>query len=84
MPAIDFHGVWFKPTDLERIVVAEGPVVMGQVCELLATAKLWLIPSKIGLVGVSSYGRVPESIDGLVIPPMDWGRNNVYAGFYKM
>ena len=86
MPAIDFlmESLDLKPTDLERIVVAEGPGSYTGLRIAVATAKTLAHTLKIGLVGVSSLRiLVPESIDGLVIPLMDARRNNVYAGFYK-
>jgi len=86
MPAIDFlmESLDLKPTDLERIVVAEGPGSYTGLRIAVATAKTLAHTLKISLVGVSSLRiLVPESIDGLVIPLMDARRNHVYAGFYE-
>ncbi len=56
-----------KPTDLERIVVAEGPGSYTGLRIAVATAKNVSIYAKIDLVGVSSLRiSVPEDIDGLV------------------
>ena len=86
MPAIDFlmESLDLKPTDLERIVVAEGPGSYTGLRIAVATAKTLAHTLKIDLVGVSSLRiLVPEDIDGLVIPLMDARRNHVYAGFYE-
>ena len=86
MPAIDFlmESLDLKPSDLGRIVVAEGPGSYTGLRIAVATAKTLAHTLKIDLVGVSSLRiLVPEDIDGLVIPLMDARRNNVYAGFYE-
>ena len=86
MPAIDFlmNSLDMKPTDLDRIVVAQGPGSYTGLRMAVATAKTLAHTLKIELVGVSSLlALVPEQVEGLVIPIMDARRNNVYAGFYK-
>lgn len=86
MPAIDFlmNSLDMKPTDLERIVVAQGPGSYTGLRMAVATAKTLAHTLKIELVGVSSLlALVPEQVEGLVIPVMDARRNNVYAGFYQ-
>ena len=86
MPAIDFlmNSLDMKPTDLDRIVVAQGPGSYTGLRIAVATAKALAHTLKIELVGVSSLlGLVPERVEGLVIPIMDARRNNVYAGFYQ-
>ena len=86
MPAIDFlmNSLDMKPTDLDRIVVAQGPGSYTGLRIAVATAKTLAHTLKIELVGVSSLlALVPEQVEGLVIPIMDARRNNVYAGFYK-
>ena len=73
-----------KPTDLDRIVVAQGPGSYTGLRMAVATAKTLAHTLKIELVGVSSLlALVPEQVEGLVIPVMDARRNNVYAGFYQ-
>ena len=86
MPAIDFlmKSLDMKPTDLDRIVVAQGPGSYTGLRIAVATAKTLAHTLKIELVGVSSLlALVPEQAEGLVIPIVDARRNNVYAGFYQ-
>ena len=86
MPTIEFlmTSIDWKPTDLDRIVVAEGPGSYTGLRIAVATAKTLAQTLKIDLVGVSSLlALVPEEIEGLVIPVMDARRNHVYAGFYQ-
>ena len=86
MPAIDFlmNSLDKKPTDLDRIAVAQGPGSYTGLRIAVATAKTLAHTLKIELVGVSSLlALVPEQVEGLVIPIVDARRNNVYAGFYQ-
>lgn len=86
MPATDFlmNSLDMKPTDLDRIVVAQGPGSYTGLRMAVATAKTLAHTLKIELVSVSSLlALVPEQVEGLVIPVMDARRNNVYAGFYQ-
>ena len=86
MPTIEFlmASMDWKPTDLDRIVVAEGPGSYTGLRIAVATAKTLAQTLKIDLVGVSSLlALVPEEIEGLAIPVMDARRNHVYAGFYQ-
>ena len=86
MPTIDFlvaQAGW-QPSDLERIVVAQGPGSYTGLRVAVATAKTLAYALDIDLVGVSSLQALTDlSVDGVVIPIMDARRNNVYAGFYK-
>ena len=86
MPAIDFlmNSLDMKPTDLDRIAVAQGPGSYTGLRIAVATAKTLAYTLKIELVGVSSLlALVPEKTEGLVIPLINARRNNVYAGFYQ-
>lgn len=87
MPAIDFlmASVDLQPSDLERIVVAQGPGSYTGLRVAVATAKTLAYTLNIELVGVSSLYALAAAadLDGLVVPIMDARRNNVYAGFYK-
>jgi len=86
MPAIDFlmNSLDMKPTDLDRIAVAQGPGSYTGLRIAVATAKTLAHTLKIELVGVSSLqALIPDQVEGLVIPIMDARRNNVYAGFYQ-
>lgn len=87
MPAIDFlvESVGWRPTDLDRIVVAEGPGSYTGLRVAVATGKTLAYALKIDLVGVSSLYALAASQDfeGLVVPLMDARRNHAYAGFYE-
>ncbi|MCO4476770.1 glycoprotein endopeptidase [Streptococcus infantarius subsp. infantarius] len=87
MPAIDFlmKSVDLKPTDLDRISVAQGPGSYTGLRVAVATAKTLAYTLNIELVGVSSLYALAAAadFDGLVVPVIDARRNNVYAGFYK-
>ena len=87
MPAIDFlmTSVDLQPSDLDRIVVAQGPGSYTGLRVAVATAKTLAYTLNIELVGVSSLYVLAAAadFDGLVVPIMDARRNNVYAGFYK-
>ena len=86
MPTIDFlvaQAGW-QPSDLERIVVAQGPGSYTGLRVAVATAKTLAYALDIDLVGVSSLQALTDlTVDGVVIPIMDARRNNVYAGFYE-
>ncbi|MGT2910170.1 tRNA (adenosine(37)-N6)-threonylcarbamoyltransferase complex dimerization subunit type 1 TsaB [Streptococcus cameli] len=87
MPTIDFlvASAGWKPTDIERIVVAKGPGSYTGLRVAVATAKTLAYALKADLVGVSSLYSLAAMVSevGLVIPLMDARRNNVYAGFYE-
>ena len=86
MPTIEFlmASIDWKPTDLDRIVVAEGPGSYTGLRIAVATAKTLAHTLNIELVGMSSLlALVPRQQEGLVVPIMDARRNNVYAGFYE-
>lgn len=88
MPTIEFlmaQASW-NPSDLERIVVAQGPGSYTGLRVAVATAKTLAYTLDVDLVGVSSLlalvGRHTHT-SGVMIPLMDARRNNVYAGFYN-
>ena len=87
MPAIDFlmTSLDLQPSDLDRIVVAQGPGSYTGLRVAVATAKTLAYTLNIELVGVSSLYALAAAadFDGLVVPVIDARRNNVYAGFYK-
>ncbi|MGT2801669.1 tRNA (adenosine(37)-N6)-threonylcarbamoyltransferase complex dimerization subunit type 1 TsaB [Streptococcus henryi] len=87
MPTIDFlvTSVNWKPADLDRIVVAQGPGSYTGLRVAVATAKTLAYTLNIELVGVSSLFALaaPVTNDSLVVPLIDARRNNVYAGFYE-
>ncbi|MFR2208080.1 MAG: tRNA (adenosine(37)-N6)-threonylcarbamoyltransferase complex dimerization subunit type 1 TsaB, partial [Streptococcus salivarius] len=74
----------WQPSDLERIVVAQGPGSYTGLRVAVATAKTLAYALDIDLVGVSSLQALTDlTVDGVVIPIMDARRNNVYVGFYE-
>ncbi|MTB63811.1 tRNA (adenosine(37)-N6)-threonylcarbamoyltransferase complex dimerization subunit type 1 TsaB [Streptococcus sp. zg-86] len=86
MPTIDFlmQSVGWKPADLERIVVAQGPGSYTGLRIGVATAKTLAYTLGIDLVGISSLqALLPADSKGLVVPLIDARRNHVYAGFYE-
>lgn len=86
MPTIDFlmQSVGWRPADLERLVVAQGPGSYTGLRIGVVTAKTLAYTLGIDLVGVSSLQvLVPKDIEGLVVPIVDARRNHVYAGFYE-
>ncbi|MBF0788066.1 MULTISPECIES: tRNA (adenosine(37)-N6)-threonylcarbamoyltransferase complex dimerization subunit type 1 TsaB [unclassified Streptococcus] len=86
MPTIDFlmQSVGWQPTDLDRIVVAQGPGSYTGLRIGVSTAKTLAYTLGIDLVGISSLqALVPKDIAGLVVPIIDARRNHVYAGFYE-
>lgn len=87
MPAVDFlvESVGWKPADLERVAVAQGPGSYTGLRVAVATAKTLAYTLKIDLVGVSSLYALAAAVktDGFVIPLIDARRNTVYAGFYE-
>ena len=82
MPTIDFlvaQAGW-QPSDLERIVVAQGPGSYTGLRVAVATAKTLAYALDIDLVGVSSLQALTDlTVDGVVIPIMDARRNNGQA-----
>lgn len=86
MPTIDFlvaQAGW-QPSDLERIVVAQGPGSYTGLRVAVATAKTLAYSLGIDLVGMSSLQALCDlEVGGLVIPLIDARRQNVYVGFYE-
>ena len=73
-----------QPSDLDRIVVAQGPGSYTGLRVAVATAKTFGIYVKIfELVGVSSLYALAAAadFDGLVVPIMDAVVIMFYAGF---
>lgn len=86
MPTVDFlmSSVGWRPKDLDRIVVAQGPGSYTGLRVAVATAKTLAYALKIDLVGVSSLqSLLPDRLSGLVVPLIDARRNHVYAGVYE-
>lgn len=86
MPAVEYlmASVDLTPSDLEKIVVAQGPGSYTGIRIAVTTAKTLADTLKIDLVAVSSLATVAANImtDQLIIPLFDARRNNVYAGGY--
>lgn len=88
MPAIDqlMKQVNWRPADLDRIVVAEGPGSYTGLRIGVTTAKTLAATLKIDLVGISSLKTLAANAvgyEGLIVPLFDARRKNVYAGVYR-
>lgn len=87
MPTVDFlmKSADLVPSDLDKIIVAQGPGSYTGLRIAVATAKTLAYTLNISLVGVSSLYALASTIDfkGLIVPIMDARRNNVYVGFYQ-
>lgn len=86
MPVVDFlvAQVGWQPSDLDKIVVAQGPGSYTGLRVAVATAKTLAYALGSDLVGVSSLqSLLPSGDDGLVVPLINARRNAVYAGCYE-
>lgn len=89
LPTIDrlMKQVKWQPTDLDRIVVAQGPGSYTGVRIAVTTAKMLADTLGCQLVGISSLAvlaaNVPPVANALVVPFFDARRGNVYAGGYR-
>ncbi|WP_159721937.1 tRNA (adenosine(37)-N6)-threonylcarbamoyltransferase complex dimerization subunit type 1 TsaB [Enterococcus sp. CSURQ0835] len=87
MPAIDqvMAACELAPSDLERIVVAEGPGSYTGIRIAVTTAKTLADTLKIELVGISSLATIAANVltDKWIVPLFDARRNNVYSGIYR-
>ncbi|MDY5974951.1 tRNA (adenosine(37)-N6)-threonylcarbamoyltransferase complex dimerization subunit type 1 TsaB [Streptococcus hyovaginalis] len=87
MPTVDFlmQQVGWKPSDLEKIVVAQGPGSYTGLRVAVATAKTLAYSLGIDLVGVSSLQALalPVKTDAVLIPLIDARRQHAYVGFYQ-
>lgn len=89
MPTINnlFELVKWQPTDIDRVVVAQGPGSYTGIRIAATTAKTLAETLNVELVGVSSLAVVarnvlPES-DRVIVPFFDARRGNVFAGAYQ-
>lgn len=89
MPTIDrlFKLVKWQPTDLDRVVVAQGPGSYTGIRIAATTAKVLADTIKIDLVGVSSLAVVARNVvpttEAVIVPFFDARRGNVFAGAYQ-
>lgn len=88
MPAISnlMASLSLKPTDLKRIVVAQGPGSYTGLRIGVTTAKTLAKTLNTELVGVSSLAAIAANCVGiskLIVPLFDARRQNVYAGGYR-
>ncbi len=89
MPAISklFELVKWQPTDLDRVVVAQGPGSYTGVRIAVTTAKVLADTEKIDLVGVSSLAVLARNVvptaKAVIVPFFDARRGNVFAGAYQ-
>ncbi|MFV0557518.1 MAG: tRNA (adenosine(37)-N6)-threonylcarbamoyltransferase complex dimerization subunit type 1 TsaB [Enterococcus sp.] len=87
MPAIDqlMKSVHWQPSDLEKIVVAQGPGSYTGLRIGVTTAKTLAQTLGIELVGISSLAIVAANMvhaESWIVPLFDARRKNVYAGAY--
>ena len=89
MPTIDqlMSRLKWRPGDLERIVVAQGPGSYTGVRIAVTTAKVLAATLGIDLVGISSLAvlaaNVPATTKALIAPFFDARRGNIYGGVYQ-
>ncbi|UQS85064.1 tRNA (adenosine(37)-N6)-threonylcarbamoyltransferase complex dimerization subunit type 1 TsaB [Apilactobacillus apisilvae] len=89
LPIIDelFKKVDMKPSDLQRVVVANGPGSYTGIRIATATAKTLAYTLNIDLVGVSSLLTLALNVQeegSLVMPIFDARNNNIFTGLYKI
>ena len=86
MPAISklFELVQWQPTDIDRVVVAQGPGSYTGVRIGVTVAKTLAWTLKKPLVGVSSLEILARNLyeEGYVVPLFDARRQSVFAGVY--
>lgn len=89
MPTIDqlFKLVKWQPTDLDRVVVAQGPGSYTGIRIAVTTAKVLADTLGVDLVGVSSLAVLARNVEpttsDLIVPFFDARRGNVFAGAYR-
>lgn len=89
LPTINdlFEKVEWQPTDIDRVVVAQGPGSYTGVRIAVTTAKTLAMTINKELVGISSLkviaANVPAITDSLIVPFIDARRGNVFAGGYQ-
>ncbi|WP_209125101.1 tRNA (adenosine(37)-N6)-threonylcarbamoyltransferase complex dimerization subunit type 1 TsaB [Alkalihalobacillus sp. BA299] len=88
MPAISelMKEVGFKPSDLERVIVAYGPGSYTGVRIGVTTAKTLAWTLNIPIVGVSSLEVLAQNgrfFNGYICPFFDARRGQVYTGLYQ-
>ncbi|EOH87571.1 tRNA (adenosine(37)-N6)-threonylcarbamoyltransferase complex dimerization subunit type 1 TsaB [Enterococcus villorum] len=88
MPAIEqlFQAIELEPTEVDRIVVSDGPGSYTGLRIGVTTAKTLAYTLNKELVGVSSLQAIAANcvnVEGLIVPLFDARRKNVYAGVYR-
>ncbi|MBM7708322.1 tRNA (adenosine(37)-N6)-threonylcarbamoyltransferase complex dimerization subunit type 1 TsaB [Enterococcus lemanii] len=88
MPALEdlTQKISIKPSDFDRIVVAQGPGSYTGLRIGVTTAKTLADTLKIELVGVSSLKTLAANcvgVTGWIVPIFNARRQNVYAGVYQ-
>ncbi|GKT02795.1 tRNA (adenosine(37)-N6)-threonylcarbamoyltransferase complex dimerization subunit type 1 TsaB [Furfurilactobacillus entadae] len=78
----------WQPTDLDRVVVAQGPGSYTGVRIAVTTAKTLAATLNLELVGVSSLavlaGGVAQASNQLIVPVFDGRNTQLYAGGYRV
>lgn len=89
MPTIDrlFKLVKWAPTDIDRVVVAQGPGSYTGIRIAATTAKTLADTIDVDLVGVSSLAVIARNVlptsKQVIVPFFDARRGNVFAGAYQ-
>lgn len=91
LPGIDqlMQDAGWRPQDLERVIVSQGPGSYTGLRLAVTTAKTLAFTLGLELVGVSSLALLAANValadakDTLIIPLMDARNQNVYAGQYQ-
>lgn len=75
----------WQPTDLDQVVVSQGPGSYTGLRIAVTTAKTLAFTLKLRLIGISSLALLAANVttpDALIIPIMDARNDNLYAGGY--
>lgn len=91
LPGIDqlMQNARWRPQDLDRVIVSQGPGSYTGLRLAVTTAKTLAFTLGLELVGVSSLALLAANVssadakDALIIPLMDARNQNVYAGQYR-
>ena len=87
LPFIDelVHEAGWQPSDLDRVIVSQGPGSYTGLRIAVTTAKTLAFTLQIALQGVSSLAVLATNVvrsDAVIVPIMDARNDNLYAGGY--
>ncbi|MDR3190385.1 MAG: tRNA (adenosine(37)-N6)-threonylcarbamoyltransferase complex dimerization subunit type 1 TsaB [Lactobacillaceae bacterium] len=88
LPLIDelMHAQNWQPSDLDRVIVSQGPGSYTGLRIAVTTAKTLAFTLGIELVGISSLALLAANVtdeDAIIVPLMDARNDNVYSGQYQ-